>query len=79
MRFGVLGPLTVWEGEDTVVVGPPKQRALLAALAAARPDAVLVEMGVPGPLPPTRGLLVTGGASRASGRAAAEALTGGTP
>jgi beta-N-acetylhexosaminidase len=48
----------------------------VAALLAARPDAVVVEMGLPGPVPASRGWIATGGASRASALAAAEALTG---
>jgi beta-N-acetylhexosaminidase len=48
----------------------------VAALLAARPDAVVVEMGLPGPVPAARGWVATGGASRASALAAAEALTG---
>ncbi|MEN3360240.1 MAG: beta-N-acetylhexosaminidase [Mycobacteriales bacterium] len=52
------------------------QRALLADLLARRPDAIVVEMGLPGPPPPAAGYLVTYGAAAASGRAALEALTG---
>jgi beta-N-acetylhexosaminidase len=52
------------------------QAALLAALLAGRPDAIVVEMGLPGGAPPAAGYLVTHGASGASGRAAVEALTG---
>jgi beta-N-acetylhexosaminidase len=48
----------------------------VAALLAARPDAVVVEMGLPGPAPAARGWVATGGASRASALAAAEAVTG---
>ncbi len=51
----------------------------VAGLLAARPDAVLVEMGLPGPVPPARGWIATGGASAASARAAAELLLGTTP
>jgi beta-N-acetylhexosaminidase len=51
----------------------------LAGLLAARPDAVVVEMGLPGPVPPARGWIATGGASAASARAAAELLLGTTP
>jgi DNA-binding SARP family transcriptional activator len=32
MRFGVLGPVEVWEGGDRLAVGGPQQRALLAVL-----------------------------------------------
>ncbi len=49
----------------------------VAALLAARPDAVVVEMGLPGPPPPpARGWFATGGASRAGALAAVELLTG---
>ena len=51
----------------------------VAGLLAARPDAVVVEMGLPGPVPPARGWIATGGASAASARAAAELLLGSTP
>ena len=51
----------------------------VTALLAARPDAVVVEMGLPGPPPPARGWVATAGASRASALAAAEVLTGATP
>jgi beta-N-acetylhexosaminidase len=52
------------------------QRAALAQLLATRPDAVVVEMGLPGPPPPAAGYLATYSASRASAIAAAEALLG---
>jgi DNA-binding SARP family transcriptional activator/Tfp pilus assembly protein PilF len=32
MRFGILGPIEVWDGEQRLVLGGPQQRALLAAL-----------------------------------------------
>jgi beta-N-acetylhexosaminidase len=51
----------------------------VAALLAARPDAVVVEMGLPGPVPPARGWIATGGASAAGARAAAELLLGTAP
>ncbi|MGH3203242.1 MAG: glycoside hydrolase family 3 protein [Streptosporangiaceae bacterium] len=53
----------------------PAVRSLLSTLLSARPDAVLVEMGLPlwQPPPGTR-YLVTYGASRSSARAAAEIL-----
>ena len=51
----------------------------VTALLAARPDAVVVEMGLPGPVPPARGWIATGGASAASARAAAELLLGTAP
>jgi len=46
-------------------------------LLAARPDAVVVEMGLPGPVPAAAGWIATGGASAASARAAADLLTAG--
>jgi beta-N-acetylhexosaminidase len=52
----------------------PGARALVTALLAERPDAVLVEMGLPVWQPPARAYLASYGASRASGQAAAEAL-----
>jgi beta-N-acetylhexosaminidase len=51
----------------------------VAGLLAARPDAVVVEMGLPGPVPPAAGWIATGGASAASARAAAELLLGTSP
>ncbi|MFL6131099.1 MAG: glycoside hydrolase family 3 N-terminal domain-containing protein [Mycobacteriales bacterium] len=51
----------------------------VAALVAARPDAVVVEMGLPGPPATARGWIATGGASRASALATAEILTGTAP
>ncbi|WP_225824453.1 AfsR/SARP family transcriptional regulator [Streptomyces naphthomycinicus] len=32
LRFGVLGPVRAWRGEETLSTGSPQQRALLAAL-----------------------------------------------
>jgi beta-N-acetylhexosaminidase len=55
------------------------QRALLAALLDRRPDAVVVEMGLPGSRPPAAGYLVTHGAAAASAQAAVEVLTGSAP
>jgi beta-N-acetylhexosaminidase len=52
------------------------QRALLAALLDRRPDAVVVEMGLPGPSPAAAGYLVTHGAAAVSTQAAVEALAG---
>jgi len=50
-------------------------RSLVSTLLAARPDTVLVEMGLPLWRPPDgTGHLVTYGASRASAQAAAERL-----
>jgi beta-N-acetylhexosaminidase len=52
----------------------------VVALLAARPEAVVVEMGLPGPPPAAaRGWIATGGASRASALAAAQQLTGTAP
>ena len=53
----------------------PQTRSLIGALIAARPDAVLVEMGLPRWQPPAgTSYLATYGASRASAQAAAELL-----
>ena len=53
----------------------PWQEAAVERLLAARPDAVLVEMGLPGRRPASAAAYVaTHGASRVSGIAAAEAL-----
>jgi beta-N-acetylhexosaminidase len=52
------------------------QRAVLARLLAARPDAVVVEMGLAVEPPPAAGYLATHGASRASAVAAADVLLG---
>ncbi|MEU0880960.1 AfsR/SARP family transcriptional regulator [Lentzea sp. NPDC005914] len=32
MRFGILGPLEVWDGDEPLVIGGPQQRHLLAVL-----------------------------------------------
>ncbi|SEO79877.1 glycoside hydrolase family 3 protein [Actinacidiphila rubida] len=50
--------------------------AALADLAAARPDAIVVEMGIPGPNAPGAVQIFTHGATAASGVAAAEVLVG---
>jgi len=79
-------------GPDDPVPAVPADRALVvvardatrvgwvgravAGLLAARPEAIVVEMGLPGPVPPARGWIATGGASAASARAAAELLLG---
>ncbi|MBM9508639.1 glycoside hydrolase family 3 protein [Actinacidiphila acididurans] len=49
----------------------------LADLAAARPDAIVVEMGLPAPTAPGAVQIFTHGATAASGVAAAEVLAGG--
>jgi beta-N-acetylhexosaminidase len=54
----------------------PGHRRTVTAIRAARPDAVLVELGWPGPAWPAP-YLVTGGAGRASTRAAVEVLIAG--
>lgn len=43
VRFSALGPLRAWSGDRAVDLGPAKQRAVLATLLAAAPDAVSVE------------------------------------
>ncbi len=60
----------------------PAQAAALATLVAARPDAVVVDMGWPGDpadRPATTAWITTHGASRASGEAAARLLAGASP
>jgi beta-N-acetylhexosaminidase len=58
----------------------PWQAAHVDRLAAARPDAIVVDMGWPGtPLPAARTWITTHGASRASAEAVAELLTRGAP
>jgi beta-N-acetylhexosaminidase len=52
----------------------PGAQDLITGLLAQRPDAVVVEMGLPVWRPPARTYLATYGASRTSGQAAAEAL-----
>ncbi|MFI2261340.1 AfsR/SARP family transcriptional regulator [Streptomyces tubercidicus] len=52
MRFEVLGPLRVWQGEDELDLGFPQQRALLALL--------LVQAGRPVPMPEIVDALWTG-------------------
>jgi beta-N-acetylhexosaminidase len=52
----------------------PAARAITTALLAARPDAVVVEMGLPVWRPASGGYVATYGAARPNGQAAAEAL-----
>ena len=52
----------------------PGAQAVITRLLAARPDAIVVEMGLPVWRPPARTYLATYGASRISGQAAAEML-----
>jgi beta-N-acetylhexosaminidase len=52
----------------------PGAQAVITRLLAARPDAIVVEMGLPLWRPPARAYLATYGASRTSGQAAAEML-----
>jgi beta-N-acetylhexosaminidase len=56
----------------------PGAQEIITALLAQRPDAIVVEMGLPVWRPPARIYLATYGASRTSGQAAAE-LLGLTP
>ncbi|MEU8382812.1 glycoside hydrolase family 3 protein, partial [Streptosporangium sp. NPDC048865] len=51
----------------------------LDALLSRRPDAIVVEMGLPGPATPGAAHVTTHGATAASGRAAAELLAGRHP
>jgi len=52
----------------------PGAQAVIIRLLVARPDAIVVEMGLPVWRPPARAYLATYGASRTSGQAAAEML-----
>ena len=52
----------------------PGAQAVITRLLAARPDTIVVEMGLPVWRPPARAYLATYGASRISGQAAAETL-----
>jgi len=74
--------LTPASGRPMVVVVRDAARnkwmgAALADLAAARPDAIVVEMGLPGPGAAGAVQIFTHGATAASGVAAAEVLAGG--
>jgi beta-N-acetylhexosaminidase len=77
---GAAGILEAAAGRSLVVVvrdahRDPAVRSLVSTLLAARPDAVLVEMGLPLWQPPEgTSYLVTYGASRSSAQAAAEVL-----
>jgi beta-N-acetylhexosaminidase len=82
-RLGPTDPVPALPAErPTVVVARDAARVgwvgrAVTALLAARPDAIVVEMGLPGPAPPgARGWIATGGASRAGAFAAAELLLG---
>jgi beta-N-acetylhexosaminidase len=85
LRVGPDDPLPeLPAGRPVVVVARDAARVgwvgrAVAGLLAARPDAVVVEMGLPGPVPPAAGWVATGGASAASARAAAELLLGTVP
>ncbi|MDI1464725.1 glycoside hydrolase family 3 N-terminal domain-containing protein [Catellatospora sp. KI3] len=73
--------LAAADGRALVVVGRdaarhPWARQARARLLAARPDAVVVELGMPEPEPVGSVYVVTHGGTRACGRAAAEVLTG---
>ncbi|GHJ47714.1 hydrolase [Catellatospora sp. TT07R-123] len=73
--------LAAADGRPLVVVGRdatrhPWARQARAALVAARPDAVVVELGMPEPVATGAVYVVTHGGTRACGRAAAEVLIG---
>ena len=81
---GLVAALAPAAGRPVVIVVRDAHRHLwvaeaLRALVAARPDATVVEMGVPNGVPPSAVYLATHGASRVSGEAAAEALAGRRP
>ncbi|GLK09424.1 glycoside hydrolase family 3 protein [Streptosporangium carneum] len=85
VRLGADDPLpTPADGRPLVIVVRDAHRhawvsAGLDALLARRPDAVVVEMGLPGPLTPGGTHITTHGATTVSGQAVAELLSGGTP
>jgi beta-N-acetylhexosaminidase len=70
------GPVVV-AGRD--VARRPWQRAVWDAVRAARPDAVLVDLGLPRPADLAGPVVLTGGAGRPNLRAAAEVLVAGHP
>lgn len=73
------GALAAAAGRSLVIVVRdahryPAARDLVRRLLAARPDAIVVEMGLPVWRPPAGGYVATYGAARTSGQAAAEVL-----
>jgi beta-N-acetylhexosaminidase len=73
------GALAAAAGRSLVIVVRdahryPAARDLVCSLLAARPDAIVVEMGLPVWRPPAGGYVATYGAARTSGQAAAEVL-----
>ncbi len=73
------GALAAAAGRSLVIVVRdahryPAARELVRRLLAARPDAIVVEMGLPVWRPPAGGYVATYGAARTSGQAAAEML-----
>lgn len=82
LRVGPDDPLPPVPGDrPLVVVARDATRVhwvgrAVSALVATHPRTVVVEMGLPGPVPPAYGYVATGGASRAGSLAAAELLTG---
>jgi beta-N-acetylhexosaminidase len=78
-KHAVEEALTKAAGRPLVVVvrdahRHPAARAVTTALLSARPDAVVVEMGLPLWRPASGGYVATYGAARPNGQAAAEAL-----
>jgi beta-N-acetylhexosaminidase len=82
LRVGPGDPVPVLPaGRPVVIVARDATRvgwvgAAVDELLAAYPGAIVIEMGLPGPVPPAAGWIATGGASAASARAAAEILLG---